>query len=127
MPVRVEHMINAQTLDAGQGVGVSHDFQGVTPKRVTFYVAGTETGTETMTFTVELSPDDGANLIDYVKLLDSNGTDAPAASVVLTSTGDVVFSMSPEDVVDYLKLSAVGATMNGGNNFLIDVWMVYSY
>lgn len=127
MPVRISHIINNQTLNAGAGVSATHDFQGVTPKRVTFYFAGTETGTETLTITLELSPDDGASLISYDKLLTDAGTDAPAPSVVITQTGDDVFSTSPEDVVDYLKITATGATMDGSNFFVVDVWMVYSY
>ncbi len=102
----------------------------VTPKRVTFYVVMDETASAndaTVTLTVELSPDDGATLVSYDKLLTQDGTDAPQSSEVYTTDEDDVLSISPEDVVDYLKITLAGTNVDASDFYAVKVWMVYTY
>ena len=130
MPVRTVAMINT-TLDNTQtSISATHDFQGVTPKRVTFLVSMTETTSAndaTVTLTVELSPDDGSTFISYDKLYTHDGTDAPQPSEVYTTTEDDIVSMAPEDVTDYLKVTLTGTNVDASDFYAVKVWMVYAY
>jgi hypothetical protein len=76
---------------------------------------------------VELSPDDGQTLIDYDKLLTEAGTDAPVASVTYTATGDDVVSISPEDVLDYIRVLMTASGTDAGKTFAVDVWLVFTF
>lgn len=128
MPVRIAHIIDTRIDNSPTSVEAVFDFGGVTPKRITLYVAAVKTLSPTsLTLTGELSPDDGQNLITYDKFLTEAGNDAPVASVVYTATGDDVVSLSPEDVVDFLKVTIVGAGTDATNYFDVDVWLVYAY
>ena len=101
MAVRTEHLINVTLDDNPTSQAATYDFQGVTPLRVSLYVQIVKTSSPTsVTLTVELSPDDGSTLIDYDKLLTHDGTDAPQASEVYTTTVDDVISLSPEHVTE---------------------------
>lgn len=80
-----------------------------------------------MVLTVELSPDDGQTLIDYDKLLTDAGNDAPAASVTYTITADDVVSLSPEDVLDFIRVLVTATGTDATKTFAVDVWLVYSY
>ncbi len=130
MPVRIVPIIDTTLNDTQTSIAATHDFQGVTPKRVTFYVVMDETASAndaTVTLTVELSPDDGATLVSYDKLLTQDGTDAPQASEVYTTDEDDVLSISPEDVVDYLKITLTGTNVDASDFYAVKVWMVYTY
>ena len=129
MPLRVQKLIDSVDIDdAPTSQAATWDFGGVTPRRVSLYVAVTESGSgATVTLTVELSPDDGANLISYDKLLTEAGTDGPVASVVYSATGDDVVSISPEDVMDYIKVTMTGGSTTAANYYTVDLWLVYSY
>ena len=128
MPVRIELLIDVTIDDAPTSQAATFDFQGVTPKRVSLYVEVVETGSgATVALTVELSPDDGAILIDYDKLLTEGGTDAPVSSITYSATGDDVVSLSPEDVLDYIKVTMTGTSTTASNFYAVKVWLVYSY
>jgi hypothetical protein len=128
MPVRIEHLIDVAIDDSPTSQAATFDFQGVTPRWVTLYVQVVESGSgATVTLTVEVSPDDGQTLIDYDKLLTDAGTDAPVSSVVYSATGDDIVSLSPEDVLDYIKVTMTGGSTTAGNFYDVDVWMAYAY
>lgn len=130
MPVRVEHLIDVTLDDAPTSQAATHDFQGVTPRWVTLYVQVVETdggAGPSVTLTVEVSPDDGQTLISYDKLLTDAGTDAPASSVAYTGTADDIVSLSPEDVLDFIRITMTGTLTDATNFYVCDVWLVYSY
>jgi len=128
MSVRIDHIIN-QTLDtASESISANHDFNGVTPLRVTLYVSIVETQTDgnpTTTISVEVSPDDGQTLIDYDKLITNDGVDAPVASIAYISSAEDIISLSLEDAIDYIRVTAAGsADMDAGDFHVVDVWLV---
>ncbi|KKN84459.1 hypothetical protein LCGC14_0289210 [marine sediment metagenome] len=128
MPVRIAQIIDATLDDTLGSIAGTWDFNGVSPKRVSLYVAVAESGSgATVTLTVELSPDDGQTLISYDKLLTHDGNDAPQASEIYTQTEDDVLSLSPEDVLDYIKVTLTGNSVTGANYYACDVWLCYSY
>ncbi len=128
MPVRFEHLIDVTIDDAPTSQAANFSFQGVTPRRVTLYVAVVESGSgATVTLTVELSPDNGQNLISYDKLITDAGVDAPVASVVYTQTGDDIVSLSMEDVMDYIRVTMTGGSTTAGNFYAVDVWLAWVY
>ena len=128
MSVRVDHLID-RTLDtSNETVTANHDFKGITPLRVTLYVKIVETdggnGPQT-TISVDVSPDKGATLIDYDKLITDGGVDGPVASITYTATLDDIISMSLEDAIDYIAVTAAGnGVMDGSNFHVVDVWLV---
>ncbi len=128
MPIRIEHLINVLIDDAPTSQAATFDFQGVTPQRVSLYVQVVESGSgATVTLTVEVSPDDGATLIDYDKLITEAGVDGPVSSVVYSATGDDVVSLSAEDVLDYIKVTMTGGSTTSSNKYQTDIWLVYEY
>jgi len=128
MSVRIEHLINTTFDDTLASQAATFDFQGVSPTRVSLYVQIVKTTTPTnVTLTVELSPDDGATLITYDKLLTQDGTDSPQPSEVYTATEDDVISISPEDVCDYIKVTMASTGEDASKTWAVDVWLVYSY
>lgn len=131
MPVRTEHLINETLNSANESISATHDFGGTSPTRITLYIEIVETqdnGSPTTTLTVELSPDKASNFITYDKLLDHNGTDAPQSSIAYTATIDDIVALSPEDVVDYIKVKMTGsADMDAGDFHVVNVWMVWAY
>lgn len=128
MPIRVEHILNVAIDDAPTSQAGTHVFQGVTPTRVSLYVQVVESGSgSTVTLTVELSPDAGATLISYDKLLTDAGTDGPVSSVVYSATGDDVVSLASEDVVNYIRVLMTGGSTTAVNYYDVDIWLVYSY
>ena len=128
MTIRHIHLLDVTIDDAPTSAAASYNFEGTTPRWVTLYVAVTESGSgATVTLTVELSPDNGANLISYDKLLTDAGTDAPVASVVYSATGDDIVSLSPEDVVDYINVTMTGGSTTAGNFYSVDVWLSFAY
>jgi len=131
MAVRIQHLINDTLDSASESVSGTIDFKGVTPTKVTLYVQIVETqdnGNPTTTITVEVSPDKGQTLITYDKLLTDAGTDAPASSVAYTATADDIISLSPEDVLDYMKVTAAGSSdMDAGDFHVVDVWVVWTF
>ncbi len=129
MAVRTFHIIDTTLDTANEAVSGTFDFQGVTPTRVSLYVQSVESGSgATWTLTVEFSPDKGQTLIAYDKLLTHDGTDAPQASEVYTSTEDDVISISPEDVLDYIKVTATDSgSGTGSNKHAVDVWLVWTF
>lgn len=128
MPVRFKHLIDDTVDDSPTSVNASWDFNGVTPKRVTLYVSVVESGSgASLTLTVEVSPDDGQNLITYDKLITDAGVDGPVASVAYTQTADDIISISAEDVLDYIKVTVAGTSTTGGNYYDVDVWLAYIY
>lgn len=128
MAVRIEHLIDVTLNDVTASQAATFDFQGVSPLRVSLYVQIVKANAPTnVTLTVELSPDDGATLITYDKLLTQDGTDSPQPSEVYTTTEDDVLSLSPEDVVDYIRINVAGTGLSSSATFAVDVWLVYSY
>ncbi len=128
MPVRIEHLIDVTLDDTLGSQAGTWDFQGVTPKRVSLYVVVVESGSgATVTLTVEFSPDDGQTLVSYDKLLTHDGTDAPQSSEIYTGTEDDVVSLSPEDVLDYIRVLMTGNSVTAVNYYAVDVWLVYTY
>ncbi len=128
MPVRIEKLIDVTIDDAPTSQAATFAFQGTIPKRASLYVVVAESGSgATVTLTVEFSPDDGSTLVGYDKLLTEGGTDAPVASVVYSATGDDVVSISPEDVVDYIKVTMTGGSTTSSNKYATEAWLVYSY
>ena len=128
MAVRIEHLIDVTLNDVTASQAATFDFQGVSPLRVSLYVQIVKANAPTnVTLTVELSPDDGATLITYDKLLTQDGTDSPQASEVYTTTEDDVLSLSLEDVVDYIRVNVAGTGLSSSATFAVDVWLVYSY
>ena len=130
MPIRIEHIIDATLDDSLGSIAANWDFGGVTPKRVSLYVQMVETASvddATVTLTVEFSPDDGQTLISYDKLLTQDGTDAPQSSEVYTTTEDDVVSISPEDVLDYIRVTLTGTNVDAADFYAVDVWLCYSY
>lgn len=126
MPVRIQHLIDVRLDDSPTSQAATWDFQGAPPKRVSIYVQQVVTGAPTrVDYTVELSPDDGQTLISYDKLLTDAGTDAPAATIALAGTADDVFSVSPEDVLDYIRVLATGVGTAVGAYFDVDCWLVW--
>ncbi len=103
------------------------DLNGVVPKNLSLYIETTEEGSgATVALTVEFSPDNGSTLITYDKLLTDAGTDAPAASVTYSATGDDVISFSPEDVWDYVKVTLTGTSTTSSNKYTFSIWAVYT-
>ena len=130
MPIRIEHIIDATLDDSLGSIAANWDFGGVTPKRVSLYVQMVETASvddATVTLTVEFSPDDGQTLISYDKLLTHDGADAPQSSEVYTTTEDDVISISPEDVLDHIRVTLTGTNVDASDFYAVDVWLVYSY
>jgi hypothetical protein len=128
MPIRTEHLINVTLDDSPTSLAGVFDFQGVTPRRVSLYVQIVKSSTPTnVVLSVEFSPDDGQTLISYDKLLTDAGTDAPAASVTYTATEDDVVSLSPEDVLDYIRVLVTATGTDATKTFAVDVWLVILY
>lgn len=129
MPIRSVRLLNAQVIDDDPTtVDANFNFDGVVPKRITFYITVTESGSgSTVTFSLDVSPDNGVSRIDYDKLITDAGVDAPVASVAYAATGDDVVSISPEDVLDYLFITMAGGSTTSSNFYTLSVWMVYSY
>ena len=130
MPVRIEHIINTTLNDTLGAISATHDFQGVAPKRVTLYLQLVETQSAndaSVLLTVEFSPDDGQTLITYDKLLTHDGTDAPQPSEQYSTTEDDVVSISPEDVMDYIRVTLTGTNVDASDFYAVDVWLVYAY
>jgi hypothetical protein len=114
--------------DSPTSQAASHDFEGVSPVRVSLYIQIVKASTPTnVVLSVELSPDNGQTLIDYDKLLTEAGTDAPVASVTYTATGDDVVSLSPEDVLDYINVTMTATGTDATKTFAVDIWLVYLY
>lgn len=130
MPIRSQHIIDQRLDDSPQSTNASWDFGRTAPRKVSLYVVAVETLTaENLTITVELSPDEGTTLVTYDKLLTDAGTDAPAASVVYTGTADDVISISLEDVVRYIRVTAdaTGANTTVTEFWEVDIWLVWEY
>ncbi len=128
MPVRIEHLINVLIDDAPTSQAATFDFQGVIAKRISLYVNMVESGSgATVTLTVEISPDDGATLLTYDKLITEAGVDGPVASVVYSATGSDIVSMSAEDVIDYIRVIMTGGSTTSSNKYETDVWLVFAY
>ncbi len=131
MSVQKIHIIDV-TLDSNAEVASAvHDFNGVTPLKVSLYVRIVETqdnGSPTTKLTVELSPDDGQTFISYDKLITDAGVDGPVADIDYTATVDDIVSLSMEDAVDYIKVTVTGsADMDAGDFHVVDVWLVVIY
>ena len=129
MPMRVQHLIDVTIDDSPTSQAATWDFQGLTPKRVTLYIAVVESGSgASVTLTVEVSPDKGATLISYDKLLVGAADPlASVASVAYSATGADIISLSPEDVLDYIKVTMTGTSTTGSNKYAVDVYLVWSY
>ncbi len=130
MPVRIEHIIDATLDDSLGSISANWDFSGISPKRVSLYVQMVETASvndATVALTVEFSPDDGQTLITYDKLLTHDGNDAPQSSEVYTTTEDDVVSLSPEDVLDYIRVTLTGTNVDAADYYDCDVWLVWTY
>lgn len=137
MPVRSELLINNTFDSAAESSNGAHDFNGEVPLRLSLYVeVSTIVGStsEDAALTVELSPDDGATLISYDKILDHNGNDAPQSSIsyTLDAVADDVLSISPEDVIDYIKVTVAadgdaGTPLSASHSAVVKVWLVWSY
>jgi hypothetical protein len=128
VPIRIEHLIDVTLDDSPTSQAGVFDFQGITPRRVSLYVQIVKSSTPTnVVLSVELSPDDGQTLISYDKLLTDAGTDAPAASVTYTATANDVVSLSPEDVLDYIRVLMTATGTTSTKTFAVDVWLVFSY
>lgn len=134
MAIRVRKLLD-ENIQSSSSVSAQDDLAGVTPKRATLQIEVTKTGSPVadLVLTVEVSPDAGTTLITYDKLLDHNGTDAPQSSVTYTSASmpvDDIVSLSPEDVYDYIKVTATPSnitTLDASNYFTIKVWLVVAY
>ncbi len=131
MSVRIDHIINTTLDTASESISANHDFNGVTPLRVTLYVSIVETqtnGNPTTTISVEVSPDDGQTLIDYDKLITDLGVDAPVASIAYTASAEDIISLSLEDAMDYIRVTAAGsADMDAGDFHVVNIWLVTIY
>lgn len=128
MPVRFEHLIDVRLDDSPVSQAATWDFGGTTPKRVSLYVQIVKTLSPTsVTLTVEFSPDDGQTLIDYDKLLTDQGTDGPVSSIAYTVTVDDIVSISPEDVLDYIRVLATAAGSTATAFFDVDIWLAWTY
>ncbi len=128
MPLRTEHIINVTLDDSPTSITGQHDFRGRIPKRTTLLVQMVESGSgASVAITVEVSPDGGASLITYDKLIVDAGVDAPVASVNFTATADDIISFSPEDVFNYIKVTATGTSTTSSNKYAVDVWLVYEF
>lgn len=128
MTIRKVHLIDVTLDDAPTSQTATYDFSGITPRWVSLYFQIVKTNSPTnVTLTVELSPDGGATLISYDKLLTDAGTDGPVSSVVYTATGDDVVSLSPEDVLDHITVTMTGNGTTGSATFAVDVWLVFAY
>jgi hypothetical protein len=120
--------INSTTPASG-----SHDFNGVTPKRITLLVQLVETGVAAhtrVTLTVEVSANLGVDLIAYDKLIDDAGVDAPVSEQQYDSGSDYddVLSLSLEDVVDYIKVTVTPVGTPTATKYITtDVWLVAEY
>jgi len=114
--------------DNPTSAAAAYDFNGISPKKITFLVQITKTSTPTsVALTVELSGDKGANLITYDKLLTDAGSDAPVSSVSYNATADDIVSLSPEDAIDYINVTLTGTGTTAANTFACKVWMTYAY
>ncbi len=128
MPIRHIHLLDVTIDDAPTSAAAAYNLEGIVPRWMTLLVTVTESGSgATVTLTVEVSPDNGANLISYDKLLTDAGTDGPVASVVYSATGDDIVSLSPEDVVDYINVTMTGGSTTAGNFYSVDVWLSFAY
>ena len=131
MPLRIEHILDDTLDSASEKISASKNFKGITPKRITLYVQIVETqdnGSPTTTLTVEVSPDEGATLISYDKLITDAGVDGPVASVAYTATVDDIVSLSSEDIIQYIKVTMAGSSdMDAGDFHVVDVWVLYAY
>ncbi len=127
MAVHVQKLLdNFRLDDEPTSIVAPHNFNGIAPRRVSFYIEVVMTNSPTnLTFSVDLSPDDGQNLIDYPKLISRNGTDQPVTEVVYTASTEDVVSISPEDVTDYIQVSAIVTGTTSSAYFTISLWMVY--
>ena len=125
--VRKAKLVDSNLAGAVAASG-AFDFAGVTPKRVSFMVAAAANGAPgTLTLTVQVSPNGGMDLVDYDKLLSGEGSDAPVSSVAFSGSGGGIVSTSPEDVFDYIKVSAESASGDVDNNWDAAVYMVAEY
>ena len=138
MPIRAYHLISNRYDSEAESVTASEDLGGTTVKRASLYVVlDLQLGapTDNLVLSVDFSPNDGATLVDYDKLLTEGGTDAPVASVTyagpIADTDDIV-DISPETVFDYISvpLAAVnaGATRFSATAYVqADCWLVVEY
>ncbi len=131
MSVRIDHLINVTLDTQNESLSANHDFNGVTPLRVTLYVSIVETQTDgnpTTTLSIEVSPDDGQTLIDYDKLITDGGVDAPVASVAYTASAEDIISLAIEDAIDYIRITVAGSSdMDSGDFHVVNVWLVTIY
>ena len=128
MTIRAVHLIDVTLNNVLGSQAGTHSFKGVSPTKVSLYVVQVVTLSPTrVDYTVELSPDNGATLVSYDKLIDGAGVDAPSATIAVSGTADDVFSLSREDVVDYIRVLATGVGVDATNFFAVDVWLVYEY
>lgn len=128
MALRIEQIINVTLDDAPTAITGTHNFAGRTPRRVSLYTDVVKTNAPTsVTFTVSLSPDEGSTLVVYEKLIDLSGVDSPVANWALTSTGSEVVSLSMEDVVNYISVTATGSGTTSGATFAVKLWIVYEF
>ncbi|KKK99358.1 hypothetical protein LCGC14_2633540 [marine sediment metagenome] len=130
MPLRTVHLINTTLDDTLASIAGSHRFQGAAPKRATLFVQMVETASAndaSIALTVEVSPDEGATLITYDKLITDAGVDAPVASVTYSTTEDDIVSLSPEDVMNYIQVTLTGTAVDASDFYAVDVWLVYDY
>ena len=128
MPLRTEHLINTTLDDTLASIAGSHRFAGAAPKRATLLIQMVESGNgASVALTVEVSPDEGATLITYDKLITDAGVDAPGDPSSYAVTADDIVSFSPEDVMNYVKVTLTGASLTSANYYDVDVWLVYDY
>lgn len=137
MTVRIAHILDNVYDSTGESVSAAYNFSGITPKRISLYVnVHTIVGatTESLDISVDVSPDDGQTYLNYDKLLDQNGQDAPQStvSIALNAESSDVFSLSPEDVVDNIRVvaaadSAGGTPLDANNSAEADIWLVFEY
>ena len=129
MSIRKVKLIDGVRLDNDPtSTSGSQDLQGVTPKRLTLLIQIVMTGAPTnLTLSVDVSADQGLTLIDYDKLITEAGVDGPVSSVVYTATADDIISLSPEDVIDYVRLDAVVTGTSAVKYFTLDAWLIIEY
>jgi hypothetical protein len=137
VPVRVEHLLSNQFDTTSESASGSHDFNGVTPTRITLYVVVDDVQgntTESGVLTVEVSPDRGSTLVTYDKLITDAGTDGPVASVTyaLNAAADDIISLAKEDVVDHITVTVAangsgGTPLDSSNRADVNIWLVWTY
>ena len=129
MSIRKVKLIDGVRLDDDPlSTSGSQDLQNITPKRLTFLIQIVMTGAPTnLTLSVDVSANQGLTLIDYDKLITEAGVDGPVSSVVYTATADDIISLSPEDVIDYVRLDAVVTGTSAIKYFTLNAWLIVEY